>query len=98
MDKLDFNKPIIVELNGISAESEFDRISEYFMQKYPFTEIDRISEYFMQEYPFTEIERFLVVPFRYKIIKVCSLTAFYEMETILTDFEEKYPLTKIHQE
>ena len=82
MDKLDFNKPIIVELNDISAESEFDRISEDFMQKYPFT----------------EIERYLVVPFRYKIIKVCSLTAFYEMEKILIDFEEKYPLTKIHQE
>ena len=82
MDKLDFKKPIIVELNDILAESEIDRIAEDFTQKYPFT----------------EIERYLVVPFRYKIIKVCSLTAFYEMETILTDFEEKYPLTKIHQE
>lgn len=82
MDKLDFKKPIIVELNDISAESEIDRILEEFMQKYPFT----------------EIERYLVVPFRYKIIKVCSLTAFYEMEKILTDFERKYPLTKIYQE
>ena len=44
MDKLDFNKPIIVELNDISAESEFDRISEDFMQKYPFTEIESIEE------------------------------------------------------
>ena len=44
MDKLDFNKPIIVELNGISAESEFDRISEDFMQKYPETEIENIEE------------------------------------------------------
>ena len=40
MDKLDFNKPIIVELNDISAESEFDKISEEFMQKYPETEIE----------------------------------------------------------
>lgn len=80
MDKLDFNKPIIVELNDISAESEFDRISEYFMQKYPFTEIE---SYFVSTY---------------KTIKVCSLTAFYEMEQILTDFEIKYPLTKIYQE
>ena len=44
MDKLDFNKPIIVELNGISAESEFDKISEDFMQKYPETEIENIEE------------------------------------------------------
>ena len=62
------------------------------------SEIDRIIEEFMQKYPFTEIERYLVVPFRYKIIKVCSLTAFYEMEKILKDFERKYPLTKICQE
>ena len=40
MDKLDFNKPIIVELNDISAESEFDRIAEDFTQKYPDTEIE----------------------------------------------------------
>ena len=80
MDKLDFNKPIIVELNGISAESEFDKISEDFMQKYPETEIESIEEANL------------------KIIKDCSLTAFYEMEKILTDFEEKYPLTKIYQE
>ena len=82
MDRLDFNKRIKVKINDISAESEIDRILEEFMQKYPFT----------------EIERYLVVPFRYKIIKVCSLTAFYEMEKILKDFEKKYPLTKIYQE
>lgn len=80
MDKLDFKKPIIVELNDISAESEFDRISEYFMQKYPETEIESIEEVNL------------------KTIKDCNLTAFYEMEKILTDFEKKYPLTKIHQE
>lgn len=40
MDKLDFNKPLIVELNDILAESEFDRITEDFTQKYPFTEIE----------------------------------------------------------
>lgn len=40
MDKLDFNKPIIVEINDISAEIEFDRISEDFTQKYPETEIE----------------------------------------------------------
>lgn len=80
MDKLDFNKPIIVELNGISAESEFDKISEDFTQKYPDTEIENSEEANL------------------KMIKGCSLTAFYEMEKILTDFEEKYPLTKIHQE
>ena len=34
MDKLDFNKPIIVELNDILAESEFDKISEDFTHKY----------------------------------------------------------------
>lgn len=80
MDSLDFKKPIEVELNDISAESEFDKISEKFMQKYPNTEIEN---YFV---------------FAYKRIKVCSLTAFYEMEKILTDFEKKYPLTKIYQE
>lgn len=80
MDKLDFNKPIIVELNDISAESEFDRITEDFTQKYPETEIESIEEA------------------NIKMIKDCSLTAFYEMEKVLTDFEEKYPLTKIHQE
>ena len=46
MDKLDFNKPIIVELNGISAESEFDRISEDFVQKYPETEIENSEDAF----------------------------------------------------
>ena len=80
MDKLDFKKPIIVELNDISAEREFDRISEDFMQNYPETEIENIEEA------------------NIKKIKDCSLTAFYEMEKILTDFEEKYPLTKIYQE
>ena len=80
MDKLDFNKPIIVEINDISAESEFDRISEDFMQKYPETEIESIEDV------------------NIKVIKDCSLTAFYEMEKILTDFEEKYPRTKIYQE
>ena len=44
MDKLDFNKPIIVELNDISAESEFDKISEDFTQKYPETKIESIEE------------------------------------------------------
>ena len=80
MDKLDFNKPIIVEINDISAESEFDRIAEDFMQEYPETEIENIEEANL------------------KMIKVCSLTAFYEMEKTLIDFEEKYTLTKIHQE
>ena len=40
MDKLDFKKQIIVELNDILAESEIDRIAEDFMQKYPETEIE----------------------------------------------------------
>lgn len=80
MDILDFKKPIEVELNDISAESEFDRISEYFIQKYSETEIENIEEA------------------NIKMIKDCSLTAFYEMEKILTDFEKKYPLTKIYQE
>ena len=40
MDRLDFNKPIIVELNDISAEIEFDRIAEDFTQKYPKTNIE----------------------------------------------------------
>lgn len=80
MDRLDFKKPIIVELNDISAESEFDRISEDFTQKYPETEIENSEDANL------------------KVVKDCSLTAFYEMEKILTDFEEKYPLTKIHQE
>lgn len=80
MDKLDFKKPIDVELNDISAESEFDNMAEEFMQKYPFS----------------EIESNLI--FTHKTINVCSLTAFYEMEQILTDFEIKYPLTKIYQE
>ena len=80
MDKLDFNKPIIVELNDISAEREFDRIAEDFTQNYPDTEIE-----------ICDVDAF-------KTIKDCSLTAFYEMEKILTDFEEKYPLTKIYQE
>ena len=80
MDKLDFNKPIIVELNDILAESEIDRIAEDFMQKYPETEIENSEDANL------------------KVVKDCSLTAFYKMEKILTDFEEKYPLTKIHQE
>lgn len=80
MDRLDFKKPIIVELNDISAESEFDRISEDFTQKYPETEIENSEDANL------------------KVVKDCSLTAFYEMEKILTDFEEKYPLTKIYQE
>ena len=79
MDSLDFKKPIIVELNDILAESEFDRISEEFMQKYPETEIENYGV------------------FTFKTIKDCSLTAFYEMEQILIDFEKKYPLTKIYQ-
>lgn len=45
MDKLDFNKPIIVELNDISAESEFDRIAEDFTQKYPETEIENYGKF-----------------------------------------------------
>lgn len=45
MDKLDFKKPIIVEINDISAESEFDRISEDFMQKYPETEIENYNKF-----------------------------------------------------
>jgi hypothetical protein len=44
MDKLDFNKPIEVKINDISAESEFDRIAEDFMQKYPETEIESNEE------------------------------------------------------
>ena len=60
------------------------------------SEFDNRAEEFMHKYPFSEIESNLVVP--YKTIKVCSLTAFYEMEKILTDFEKKYPLTKIYQE
>ena len=80
MDKLDFKKPIIVELNDIIAESEIDRIAEDFTQKYPETEIENSEEANL------------------KMIKGCSLTAFYEMEEILTGFEKKYPLTKIHQE
>ena len=40
MERLDFKKPIIVDLNDISAESEFDRILEDFMQKYPETNIE----------------------------------------------------------
>ena len=40
MERLDFKKPIIVELNDISAESEFDRIAEDFTQKYPEAKIE----------------------------------------------------------
>lgn len=80
MDRLDFKKPIIVKLNDISAESEFDRIAEDFTQEYPETNIGTYG-----------VDVF-------KTIKDCSLTAFYEMEKILTAFEKKYPLTKIYQE
>lgn len=44
MDRLGFKKPIEVKINDISAESEFDKISEEFMQKYPETEIENIEE------------------------------------------------------
>ena len=40
MERLDFKKPIIVDLNDISAESEFDRIAEDFTQKYPEANIE----------------------------------------------------------
>ena len=44
MDKLDFNKPIEVKINDISAESEFDRIAEDFTQKYPETDIENLED------------------------------------------------------
>ena len=54
-----------------------------------------ILEVFRHKYPFTEV----ISSYNYikKIIKPCSLASFNDMEEILSDFEKKYPLTKIYQ-